>query len=76
MELNRIEDIVAALNARLRMTPLGDFYEQRIRLKGRGYRHDGLFQKPRAASGPLTGYSYHRGGRAELQFNGRPARNR
>ncbi|RPD85204.1 hypothetical protein [Luteimonas sp. 100069] len=67
--MNDLNDVVAALNARLAHTSLQDFYERRRELKGSGQRPHGLFQYIRRADRPRNGYAYHRGGRKELQFN-------
>lgn len=67
--MRNIEEIVAALNARLEHTPLGNFYALRNRLNGGQSRHGGLFQVVRGGGKPLAGYAFHWGGRSELQFN-------
>ncbi|GAB3380780.1 hypothetical protein [Lysobacter fragariae] len=67
--MKKIEEVVVALNARLAGTSLGDFYERRFRLNGGRRRAGGLFQVTHGNELPLSGYSFHRGGRSELQFN-------
>lgn len=67
--MKNIADIVASLNAVLERTALADFYERRFRLNRGRRATGGLLQVTRGESEPLSGYSFHSGGRSELQFN-------
>jgi hypothetical protein len=67
--MKKIEEVVAALNARLESTELGTFYDRRQRLNAGRRKSGGLFQVTHDQRKPLSGYSFHWGGRSELQFN-------
>lgn len=67
--MKNIEEVVAGLNALLERSVLSNFYERRARLKKGHRRAGGLLQVTRGSQAPLTGYSFHWGGRSELQFN-------
>ena len=64
-----IRDIVRPLQDRLDLGVLGTFYERRRALTGRNVKRAALFSEIKNDDRPRRGYAYHRGGRAELQFN-------
>lgn len=69
--MKTLDKIVPALNNLLESTALSDFYPLRIRLKQlspQANRH-GLLQHTYAGNQPFSGYSFHNGGRGELQYN-------
>lgn len=67
--MERLSDIVAALDGVLASTSLASFYEDRKKLKG-GYSWRGsLLSVQKQADTPRSGYAFHKGGREELQFN-------
>jgi hypothetical protein len=69
MGMKDIGDVVVRMNKVLESTPLAEFYERRYRLNGGRGRKGGLFQVTHGEGKPLSGYSFHWGGRSELQFN-------
>ena len=67
--MERLSDIVSALDGALASTPLAHFYEDRKKLKG-GYNWRGsLLSIQKQADTSRSGYAFHKGGREELQFN-------
>lgn len=67
--MERLSDIVAALDATLANTPLAKFYAERKRLKGGHQWRGPLLLIQKGANTPRAGYAFHKGGREELQFN-------
>lgn len=67
--MKSLAEVVDAINSEVSRSELRSFYEQRRAWKGNGRRYKRFFQPPKDADGPLRGYSFHHGGRKELQFN-------